>query len=54
MNHPLRQGDVFSMMTQGGGGYGPPDERDAEAIERDIREGKLTEERARKDYPGAG
>jgi N-methylhydantoinase B len=42
VNFALRQGDVFSMRTQGGGGYGPPEERSREAIEKDIREGKLS------------
>ncbi|MCI0429313.1 MAG: hydantoinase B/oxoprolinase family protein [Rhodospirillales bacterium] len=46
----LRRGDVVSMWTQGGGGYGPPAERDAAAIARDLREGKLTAERASEDY----
>lgn len=46
----LRRGDVFSMWTQGGGGYGPPEERDAAAIERDVREEKLTAQRAAADY----
>jgi N-methylhydantoinase B len=50
VNQPLKRGDVFSMMTQGGGGYGPPEERSEEAIERDIREGKVTFEQARVDY----
>ena len=51
MNQPLHEADVLSIMTQGGGGYGPPNERRREAIERDIREGKLTQERAQRDYP---
>jgi N-methylhydantoinase B len=50
--HPLKRGDVFSMRTQGGGGYGVPAERQKDAIERDIREGKLTEARAKADYGG--
>jgi N-methylhydantoinase B len=48
--YPLRTGDIFSMRTQGGGGYGSPSERDTAAIEKDVREGKLTRERARADY----
>lgn len=48
--YPLRTGDIFSMRTQGGGGYGRPSERDTAAIEKDVREGKLTRERARADY----
>jgi N-methylhydantoinase B len=47
---PLRRGDVLSMRTQGGGGYGPPEERDPQAVMRDLREGKLTAERAKADY----
>lgn len=50
VNQTLREGDVFSMMTQGGGGYGPQEERSRDAIERDIREGKVSVERARIDY----
>lgn len=50
VNYPLRKGDVLSIMTQGGGGYGPPAERNRAAIERDIRQGKLSRERAEADY----
>jgi N-methylhydantoinase B len=46
----LRRGDVISMWTQGGGGYGPPAERDRAAIERDLREQKITPEAARSAY----
>ncbi len=46
MHHKLRKGDVVSIRTQGGGGYGPPAERDAEAIARDLREGKISAEQA--------
>jgi N-methylhydantoinase B len=46
----LRRGDVISMWTQGGGGYGPPAERDRSAIERDLREQKITPEAARRAY----
>ena len=46
----LHRGDVVSMWTQGGGGYGAPGERTADAIARDVREGKLTEQAARKHY----
>ncbi|MEE8189730.1 MAG: hydantoinase B/oxoprolinase family protein [Kiloniellales bacterium] len=50
VNFKLRRGDVLSMRTQGGGGYGPPDERDPAAIERDLREEKITPEGAQKAY----
>jgi N-methylhydantoinase B len=46
----VQAGDVVSYRTCGGGGYGPPEERDRDAIARDIREGKVSVERARKVY----
>ena len=50
----LRRGDVFSMSTQGGGGYGEPAERDPAAIARDVKAGKVSAERARADYGWEG
>jgi N-methylhydantoinase B len=35
----LRQGDLVVIDTCGGGGFGPPSARPAEARERDRREG---------------
>ena len=46
----LRRGDVVSMWTQGGGGYGGTDERKTAAIVQDIREGKLSARAAREHY----
>lgn len=46
----LKRGDVISMWTQGGGGYGPAAERDPAAIKRDLREGKITPSEARDSY----
>ena len=45
-----RRGDVFRMVSAGGGGYGDPRERDPEAVLEDVREEKLTREAARKAY----
>ena len=42
-NYPLATGDVISMQTSGGGGYGDPVIRDPTLIERDRREGKVTQ-----------
>lgn len=53
VNLKLKRGDVFSMWTQGGGGYGRPAERDPAAVARDLREGKVTPEAARRSYPAA-
>ena len=41
---------MISIRTCGGGGYGPPEERDREAVLRDVREGKVSRERARDIY----
>jgi N-methylhydantoinase B len=46
----LKLNDVVSLRLPGGGGYGNPLERDFSLIERDVRDGKVTIERAREDY----
>ncbi len=40
-NYPLSRGDVISMTTPGGGGFGPPSLRPACLRARDRREGKV-------------
>jgi N-methylhydantoinase B len=46
----LQPGDVVSYRTCGGGGYGPPVERDPALVLRDVHEGKVSLERARDIY----
>jgi N-methylhydantoinase B len=46
-------GSTFELHTGGGGGYGPPSERPTEAVLADLREGYISEDRARQDYPHA-
>jgi N-methylhydantoinase B len=46
-------GTLLELRTGGGGGYGDPAERDPEAVHEDVREGYVSEERARRDYPHA-
>ncbi|HEY3108447.1 MAG TPA: hydantoinase B/oxoprolinase family protein [Chloroflexota bacterium] len=46
----VEPGDVVSFQTCGGGGYGPPGERERELVERDVREGKVSPGRAREVY----
>ena len=46
----LKPGDGVSYRTCGGGGYGDPRRRDPEAVERDVREGKVSATRARDVY----
>jgi N-methylhydantoinase B len=46
----LEAGDVISYRTCGGGGYGPPEERDPARVLRDVLEDKVSVERAREVY----
>jgi N-methylhydantoinase B len=50
----MEPGDTISYRTCGGGGYGPPEERDRELVARDVREGKVSLERAREVYGWPG
>ena len=47
---PVRAGDRVRILTAGGGGYGPPEARDPDAIRADLAEGHVTPEGARRDY----
>ena len=46
----LKENDVVSYRTCGGGGYGPPEERDPADVLRDVRDGRVSAERAREIY----
>jgi len=46
-------GDVVTIMTPGGGGYGDPLDRPLEEVERDVRLGYVSREAARRDYGAA-
>ena len=46
----LEPGDVASIQTPGGGGYGDPLERDPDAVLEDVRNEKVTREKARLEY----
>jgi N-methylhydantoinase B len=48
--HPIAAGERVRIMTGGGGGWGPPAERDPEAVRRDVREGYVSADAARRDY----
>ena len=50
---PVPKGTVVKIHCGGGGGYGPPSERDPEAVRRDLEEGYISEEHARRYYPHA-
>jgi N-methylhydantoinase B/oxoprolinase/acetone carboxylase alpha subunit len=46
----LRQGDIVTYQTPGGGGFGPPHERPADDVLQDVRSGWVSPESARQDY----
>ncbi|MGM0717422.1 MAG: hydantoinase B/oxoprolinase family protein [Halobacteriota archaeon] len=46
----LDPGDVVSIRTPGGGGYGDPIERDPDAVLDDVLDGKVSTERAKQAY----
>jgi N-methylhydantoinase B len=47
----LRAGDRVRIVAGGGGGFGPPAERSCEAIEADLRAGKVTRTMSDRFYP---
>ena len=46
----LEAGDVVRILSGGGGGFGPPQERDVAQVADDVRLGFVTPEGARADY----
>ncbi len=46
----LAEDDIVSYRTCGGGGYGPPEDRNPDDVLRDVRDGRISPERARKIY----
>jgi N-methylhydantoinase B len=49
-DQPLAKGDLLTIVTGGGGGYGDPLERDVERVVEDVEEGLVTVEAAREFY----
>lgn len=47
------KGATVHLRTGGGGGYGPPAERDPAVVAADIRDGYISEAYARRHYPHA-
>jgi len=46
----LEPGDVASVQTPGGGGYGDPTERDPQTVLEDVVDGKVSVDAAREEY----
>ena len=49
-NVTVRSGDTFTRPSAGGGGFGDPLERDAQAVLEDVIDGYVSVERAECDY----
>jgi N-methylhydantoinase B len=47
----LNRNDLVSIRTPGGGGYGSPEDRKPAQIRRDLREDRVSKEKASKFYP---
>jgi N-methylhydantoinase B len=52
--HPIATGELVKIKTGGGGGWGEPSARDPEAVRRDVADGYVSAEAARRDYGGVG
>ena len=46
----VKAGDRLLVQTAGGAGYGPPGERDRDAVREDVDNGKVSAEAARRIY----
>lgn len=47
---PLKRGDIVTIETSGGGGYGDPGARDPQRLARDLAEGLVTPQAATSLY----
>jgi N-methylhydantoinase B len=50
VHYPLKAGDLIRFLTQGGGGWGDPRQRDRALVARDLAEGKISAQAAREEY----
>jgi N-methylhydantoinase B len=48
--HAIQEGDTFDLVSQGGGGFGDPLERDPEQVMRDVLDGLVSTENALAEY----
>jgi N-methylhydantoinase B len=49
-NGALRRGEIIEVITAGSGGYGPPEERMAAQVHRDLAEARIDVATAARDY----
>ncbi len=50
--YEMRAGERFLLQSAGGGGYGDPKKRDRAALKRDLAEGYVSAEVAKREYGG--
>ena len=50
----LKPGDAFTVLSGGGGGFGPPKEREREKLANDVRQGYVSLKAARELYGFSG
>jgi len=48
--HAIHEGDTFEIVSQGGGGFGDPLERDPEQVARDVVDGFVSADKALAEY----
>jgi N-methylhydantoinase B len=48
--HAVHEGDTFEIVSQGGGGFGDPLERDPDQIRRDVVDGFVSADSALAEY----
>lgn len=46
----LNAGDTFTLLTGGGGGFGPPQDRDPARVAHDVRQGYISQKAAKDTY----
>jgi N-methylhydantoinase B len=46
----IPSGTVYRQIAGGGGGYGKPEDRDRNAVKKDLRNEVITEEQAKEEY----
>ena len=49
-NYPMKAGETVTMITQGGGGYGDPKERDPELVKKDVINEVISKDAAAREY----
>ena len=50
--YDLHAGERFLLQSAGGGGYGDPEKRDRASLARDIAEGYVSADAAKREYGG--